>query len=147
MAQSWPWNSQIAVKQKTKKNLCCLTFWKCITFPFKSSLNIFSSFQVNCAKKKYFLFPLFWHWQIFDISKKVYLPRASIKEKLKYWKKVGWPWQTGLGKFNICTENGFVRTFVHAKLHVHKTVTMGANFHCFIYNRLPSFFPTYFAIS
>ena len=42
---------------------------------------------------------------------------------------------TGLDKFNICvhwfscTWNGSARTFVHAKLHVHKTVMVDANLH------------------
>ena len=42
---------------------------------------------------------------------------------------------TGFDKFNICvhwfscTWNGSARTFVHAKLHVHKTVMVDANLH------------------
>ena len=33
-------------------------------------------------------------------------------------------------------QNGFARTFVHAKLCVHKTVTMGASLHRLIYDVL-----------
>ena len=42
----------------------------------------------------------------------------------------------------------FVRKFVHAKLRVHRTVTVGANLHRLIYNVLidiPD--PIYFAMS
>ena len=52
-----------------------------------------------------------------------------------------------------CTDfrarNGSVRTFVHAKLRLHKTVTVGANLHRLIYNfsNFHHFFPAYFAIS
>ena len=48
----------------------------------------------------------------------------------------------GRDKFNICvhwfscTQNGFVRTFVHAKLHVHKTVIVGTSLHRLIYDVL-----------
>ena len=39
--------------------------------------------------------------------------------------------------------------FVHAKLHVHKTVMVGADLHRLIYNLLIAivFSPTYFAIT
>ena len=48
----------------------------------------------------------------------------------------------GLDKFTICvdwfsyTSNRSARTFVHAKLCVHKTVTVGATLYCLIYNLL-----------
>ena len=41
----------------------------------------------------------------------------------------------------------FLRTFMHTKLRVHKTVTVGANLHCLIYNVLIDIvFPVYFTI-
>ena len=58
-----------------------------------------------------------------------------------------------LDKFNncvywsLCTENGYARVFVHAKLLVHKTVTVDANFHCLIYNVVIDItLPIYFVI-
>ena len=46
---------------------------------------------------------------------------------------------SGLNKFNIC---------VHAKLCVHKMVTLGANLHCLILNMVTDIAsPIYFAIN
>ena len=50
--------------------------------------------------------------------------------------------RSALEKFDICVrwfscrQNGLARTFVHAKLRVHKIVTVGANLHGLIYNLL-----------
>ena len=42
----------------------------------------------------------------------------------------------------------FVRKFVHAKLRVHRTVTLGANLHRLIYNVLIDIaYPVYIAMS
>ena len=58
--------------------------------------------------------------------------------------------KSGFDKFNICLhqfsckQNGSVLTFVHAKLRVYKTITIGANLHCLIYNVLIDvIFPIY----
>ena len=56
--------------------------------------------------------------------------------------KIECPQFIGLDKFNICvhgfscTQNGFARTFVHAKFRVHKAVTVDACLHRLIYNVL-----------
>ena len=45
-------------------------------------------------------------------------------------------------------QNGYTCTFVHAKFHVRKAVTVGAYLHCLIYNVLIDIvFTIYFAIS
>ena len=36
----------------------------------------------------------------------------------------------------MCTQNGSARVFMHTKLLLHKTVTMGNNLHCLIQNLL-----------
>ena len=49
---------------------------------------------------------------------------------------------TGLDRFSICVHwfscmyDGFVHMFMHAKLHEHTAVTVGANLHCLTYNVL-----------
>ena len=71
------------------------------------------------------------------------------------WITITWSVVPGLDKFNICvhsfscTKNISACKFVHAKLPVHETVTVGANLHRLICNLLiiVIVFPTHLVIS